>query len=78
MIDIGYIIKLQRTKRNMTQEELSEGFVSLSYLSKIENQKTNANPEIIQLLCNRLGIELTDTPDAQIEEKCRKWVWYAV
>ncbi|MBU8567724.1 helix-turn-helix transcriptional regulator [Virgibacillus pantothenticus] len=73
MIDIGYIIKLQRTKCNMTQEELSKGIVSLSYLSKIENQKTNANPEIIQSLCNRLGIELTDTPDAQIEEKCRKW-----
>ncbi|NWO14895.1 helix-turn-helix domain-containing protein [Virgibacillus sp.] len=35
MLDIGSIIKLQRTKRNMTQEELSAGIVSLSYLSKI-------------------------------------------
>ncbi|WP_244969449.1 helix-turn-helix domain-containing protein [Virgibacillus pantothenticus] len=73
LVDIGSIIKLQRTKRNMTQGELSEGIVSLSYLSKIENKKTKASPEIIQLLCNRLEIELTDTPDVQIEEKCKQW-----
>ncbi|NBJ69954.1 MULTISPECIES: helix-turn-helix transcriptional regulator [Clostridia] len=73
MVDIGSIIKLQRTKRNMTQGELSEGIVSLSYLSKIENKKTKASPEIIQLLCNRLEIELTDTTDVQIAEKCQEW-----
>lgn len=73
MRDIGYTIKLHRTKRNLTQEELSEGIVSLSYLSKIENQKARANPEIIQALCNRLGIELTNISDLQIEEQCKKW-----
>ncbi|NWO12707.1 helix-turn-helix domain-containing protein [Virgibacillus sp.] len=73
MLDIGSIIKLQRTKRNMTQEELSAGIVSLSYLSKIENQKAKANPEIIQSLCNRLDIELVETPDIQLEEKCKQW-----
>lgn len=73
LIDIGSIIKLQRTKRNMTQEELSEGIVSISYLSKIENKKTKATPEIIQLLCNRLEIELTDKLDVKIEEKCQEW-----
>ncbi len=54
----------------MTQEELSEGIVSLSYLSKIENQKTNASPEILQLLCDRLGIEISE--DTDIEEKCKQ------
>ncbi len=73
LLDIGSIIKLQRTKRNMTQEELSAGIVSLSYLSKIENQKAKANPEIIQSLCNRLDIELVETPDVQLEEKCKQW-----
>ncbi|WP_121641078.1 helix-turn-helix domain-containing protein [Virgibacillus sp. Bac330] len=73
MIDIGYIIKLHRTKQNMTQEALSEGIVSLSYLSKIENQKAKANSEIIQALCNRLGIELTNIPDSNFEDKCKKW-----
>ncbi|MFU0789018.1 helix-turn-helix domain-containing protein [Virgibacillus proomii] len=72
-MEIGPFIKLQRTKRNMTQGELSKGIVSLSYLSKIENKKTKPNPEIIQLLCNRLGIELTDETDLQIEEKCKEW-----
>ncbi len=73
LIEIGSFIKLERTKRNMTQGELSEGIVSLSYLSKIENKKTKASPEIIQLLCDRLGIEVMDGTDLQIEEKCNEW-----
>ncbi|MBU5266782.1 helix-turn-helix domain-containing protein [Virgibacillus proomii] len=73
MIEIGSFIKLERTKRNMTQGELSEGIVSLSYLSKIENKKTKASPEIIQLLCDRLGIEVMDETDLQIEGKCKEW-----
>ncbi|WP_084723560.1 helix-turn-helix domain-containing protein [Virgibacillus chiguensis] len=70
---IGSFIKLHRLKCKMTQEELSEGIVSLSYLSKIENQKTNASPEILQLLCDRLGIEISEDTDREIEEKCKEW-----
>lgn len=73
LVDVGPFIKLQRTKRQMTQEELSEGIVSLSYLSKIENKKTKASPEIIQLLCNRLGIEFAEETNSHIEEKCQQW-----
>lgn len=73
LIEIGPFIKLQRTKQEMTQGELAEGIVSLSYLSKIENKKTDASPEIIQLLCNRLGIELNDGIDENIQEKCKQW-----
>ncbi|NWO12706.1 tetratricopeptide repeat protein, partial [Virgibacillus sp.] len=40
---------------------------------KIENQKAKANSEIIQALCNRLGIELTNIPDSNFEDKCKKW-----
>lgn len=73
LIDIGSFIKLQRTKQEMTLNELSEGIVSVSYLSKIENQKTQASPDIIQLLCNRLGIEIDNSSEDLIKEKCNKW-----
>ncbi|WP_337019440.1 helix-turn-helix domain-containing protein [Oceanobacillus massiliensis] len=73
MIEIGSFIKLQRTKQEMTLGELSEGIVSVSYLSKIENQKTQASPEIIQLLCNRLGIEVDNSQEEVIKEKCKQW-----
>ncbi len=73
MIEIGSFIKLQRTKQEMTLGELSEGIVSVSYLSKIENQKTQASPEIIQLLCNRLGIEVDNNQEEAIKEKCQQW-----
>ncbi|PAV28005.1 transcriptional regulator [Virgibacillus profundi] len=73
MIEIGSFIKLQRTKREMTQGQLAKGIVSLSYLSKIENKKTEASSEIIQLLCTRLGIQLKDGFDANIQKKCKEW-----
>ncbi|MEI3599518.1 MULTISPECIES: helix-turn-helix domain-containing protein [unclassified Oceanobacillus] len=73
MIEIGSFIKMQRTKQKMTLGELAEGIVSVSYLSKIENLKTEASTHIIQLLCNRLGIELGQTMDDVIEEKCEEW-----
>ncbi|GAB3043038.1 helix-turn-helix domain-containing protein [Virgibacillus ainsalahensis] len=73
MLEIGSFIKLQRTKKEMTQGELAKGIVSLSYLSKIENKKTDASPEIIQLLCTRLGIQLNNELDTHIQEKCKQW-----
>ncbi|MGJ9458370.1 helix-turn-helix domain-containing protein [Oceanobacillus sp. CF4.6] len=73
MIEIGSFIKLQRAKQEMTLGELSEGIVSVSYLSKIENQKTQASPETIQLLCNRLGIEVDNSQEEAIKEKCKQW-----
>jgi HTH-type transcriptional regulator, quorum sensing regulator NprR len=75
-IETGSFIKLERTKRNMTQEELSEGIVSASYLSKIENNKAEVASEIIlKLLCDRLGIEINNDGnlDLEIEEKCNEW-----
>ncbi|WP_085993295.1 helix-turn-helix domain-containing protein [Oceanobacillus senegalensis] len=73
MIEIGSFIKLQRTKQGMTLGELADGIVSVSYLSKIENLKTHASPEIIRLLCNRLGIKLDSSNEDVIKEKCEKW-----
>ncbi|MCT1578886.1 helix-turn-helix domain-containing protein [Oceanobacillus kimchii] len=73
MIEIGSFIKLQRNKQEMTLGELSDGIVSVSYLSKIENQKTQASPEIIQMLCNRLGIEVDNSQEDLIRQRCSEW-----
>ncbi|BAC12718.1 transcriptional activator [Oceanobacillus iheyensis HTE831] len=73
MIEIGSFIKLQRNKQEMTLGELSDGIVSVSYLSKIENQKTQASPEIIQMLCNRLGIEVDNSQEDLIKQRCEEW-----
>ncbi|MBU8790925.1 helix-turn-helix domain-containing protein [Oceanobacillus caeni] len=73
MIEIGSFIKLQRTKKGMTLGELADGIVSVSYLSKIENLKTQASPEIIQLLCNKLGINVDKSKEPIIKEKCDQW-----
>ncbi|WP_369792721.1 helix-turn-helix domain-containing protein [Virgibacillus sp. SK37] len=73
LIELGSYIKLQRTKQEMTQGELAHGIVSLSYLSKIENLKTEASPEIIQALCTRLGIQIDNSLESTIQEKCKEW-----
>ncbi|MFD1037097.1 helix-turn-helix domain-containing protein [Virgibacillus byunsanensis] len=72
-MEIGPFIKLHRIKQEMTQEQLAEGIVSMSYLSKIENQKTDASPDVISLLCTRLGIQLDNEIDTTIKEKCQNW-----
>lgn len=72
-MEIGPYIKLNRIKQEMTQSDLAEGIVSLSYLSKIENGKTEASPHVMSLLCTRLGIEINIEKDDTIQEKCQEW-----
>src|SRR5699024_3905550 len=72
-MEIGPYIKLNRIKQEMTQSDLAEGIVSLSYLSKIENGKTEASPHVMSLLCTRLGIEINVEKDDTIQEKCQEW-----
>ncbi|MRH44572.1 helix-turn-helix domain-containing protein [Aquibacillus halophilus] len=72
-MDVGPFIKLQRIKQNMKQEDLAKGIVSESYLSKIENQKTNASSKVIQMLFRRLGVGNSDNEDVYIKEKCNEW-----
>ncbi|WP_080873686.1 helix-turn-helix domain-containing protein [Oceanobacillus timonensis] len=73
MIAIGTYIKIQRMKQKMTLGELSEGIVSLSYLSKIENQKTEPNEDIIKKLCNRLCVTTDQHQDEAIGQLCQSW-----
>lgn len=70
---IGPFIKLHRIDKNMTQEDLAAGIVSISYLSKIENQRTDASTEVIEMLCKRLGVEGNEVNEGTLRESCRSW-----
>lgn len=59
----------------MTQEELCQGICSVSYLSKIENGKIEASEEILQLLCARLEIAVTDLRDVEEDVKVKLDEW---
>ncbi|MFD2760210.1 helix-turn-helix domain-containing protein [Lentibacillus juripiscarius] len=72
-MEIGPYIRLHRIQQEMTQAELAEGIVSYAYLSKIENQKAEASPNVISLLCTRLGIQPNNESDETIREKCEQW-----
>ncbi|WLD93654.1 tetratricopeptide repeat protein [Alkalihalobacillus sp. AL-G] len=53
---IGQRIRYYRKTKNLTQEELAKGICSVSYLSKIENGDAKSSEDVIELLCERLGI----------------------
>ncbi|CAM4328027.1 transcriptional regulator [Bacillus manliponensis] len=73
---VGKQIFYQRLQQKMTQEELCQGICSVSYLSKIENGKIEASEEILQLLCTRLEIAVSDLRDveAEVKEKLNQWL----
>ncbi|MBP1949336.1 helix-turn-helix transcriptional regulator [Virgibacillus litoralis] len=69
----GIKIKHLRVKKNMNQQDLSNGICSISYLSKIENNVVKPNREIIDLLCEKLGItlhELQTEEELLLKMKC--------
>ncbi|WP_010283287.1 helix-turn-helix transcriptional regulator [Bacillus timonensis] len=68
-MEIGSRIRFFRIQNNMTQEELAQEIISISYLSKIENNQTSASIEVLELLCERLGIKLIESEEyAQLKE----------
>ncbi|KEK21622.1 tetratricopeptide repeat protein [Bacillus gaemokensis] len=73
---IGKQVFYKRLQQKMTQEELCQGICSVSYLSKIENGKIEASEEILQLLCTRLEIAVTDLRDVEeeVKEKLDEWL----
>ncbi len=75
MLD-GEKIYYHRIKKSITQGELCKGICSVSYLSKIENNKIEANLEIIELLFNRLGITYDDKQPSRVELKKKLNSWY--
>ncbi|WP_456274525.1 tetratricopeptide repeat protein [Bacillus sp. AK031] len=72
-MSIGSKIRYHRMKKKLTQEELATGILSVSYLSKIENNQTAASSEVIELLCNRLGIALFQENDDVLLQAFSDW-----
>lgn len=52
----GILIRKRRQMANWSQETLCEGICAVSYLSKIEQGKTEGSSEVLYLLLRRLGI----------------------
>ncbi|ANC77395.1 hypothetical protein ABE65_011515 [Fictibacillus phosphorivorans] len=70
-------IRYFRKKSNISQNSLSEGICSVSYLSKIENGQNEPSEEILLLLGNRLGIDLSEIEQEDTSiEKIRLWFKY--
>ncbi|WP_214859103.1 helix-turn-helix transcriptional regulator [Exiguobacterium sp. s191] len=74
-MDIGKLLKFHRLERKMTQEEVAESIVSVSYLSRIENNKTTADQDTIALLFNRVGINFNElqSEDNTIQQLLTAW-----
>ncbi|KPB05722.1 helix-turn-helix transcriptional regulator [Bacillus sp. CHD6a] len=53
---IGELIRHYRKEQGLSQEQLSSGIVSISYLSKIENNKISPDEMVVDLLLERLNI----------------------
>ncbi len=51
-----FLIRQERLRHNWSQEGLCSGICTVSYLSKIEQDKAEPSDEIVQLLLERLGI----------------------
>jgi HTH-type transcriptional regulator, quorum sensing regulator NprR len=56
----GKIIKFYRERRSMTQKDLGDGICSVTHVSKIERGLTEVSHDTIQLLADRLGIQIQD------------------
>lgn len=55
-LDLGKRLFFYRKKNKLTQEVLAKGICSTSYYSKIETGQITPSSEIINLLCQRLGM----------------------
>lgn len=73
MKNIGQKIRYYRIQKGMTQAELTEGIISHSYLSKIENGGTSVDREIIELLCDKLKISPHLADFNSEREICKNW-----
>jgi transcriptional regulator with XRE-family HTH domain len=59
-MNYGQMIRLYRKKNKITQSQLAEGICSITHLSKIENGSKEVNQETLELLFDKLGINLVD------------------
>ncbi|MDR7074911.1 helix-turn-helix domain-containing protein [Fictibacillus barbaricus] len=70
---VGQRIRYYRKTKGLTQEELAQGICSVSYLSKIEKGDAKSSEEVINLLCDRLGISPEEMDDNQVLGMLNEW-----
>lgn len=73
MSRIGLFIKEERLIQNMSQEALSEGICSNTYLSKIESGFDQADDTIIELLVDALGYKYETDVEGIVQEIDNLW-----
>lgn len=56
---LGNLLRAERIAQNISQAALAKGICSVSYLSKIENNRVKASDDIIKLLFDVLDIDFT-------------------
>lgn len=60
---IGALIRRERLRRNLSQEGLCKGICAVSWLSKIEQGKAEAQEDVLRPLLERLGLTYEDDPE---------------
>lgn len=60
MSNLGVLFKSRRKELGLTQEELSHGICSITYISKVENNYIEPKDEILDLLLLRLHLNHSD------------------
>ncbi len=70
---VGYLIRSNRIRQKMSQEQLCKGICAVSYLSKIEAGIAEPNEEIIHKLFEELKI--TYTQDAELIKEFREYLY---
>ncbi|BAC14553.1 transcriptional activator [Oceanobacillus iheyensis HTE831] len=73
MVHFGYMLKFYRQEQKMTQSELADGIISISYLSKIENKYVDPPEEIKELLCKKLKINNSQLQQIPVLDLCQRW-----
>lgn len=61
----GPLLRLLRLQRNWSQETLCHGICTVSYLSKIEQGKVDANTQLLSELFSRLNVTWQDSPEME-------------
>ena len=62
---VGPLLRLLRLERNWSQETLCHGICTVSYLSKIEQGKVEANEQLLTDLFNRLEVTWQESPEME-------------
>ncbi|SDJ27176.1 helix-turn-helix transcriptional regulator [Salimicrobium halophilum] len=72
-MDLGTKLRFVRKKKNMTLAELADGIISVSYLSKIENNDNIPDKEVISLLFEKLDTPAPQNLDSSTMDDLDEW-----